>query len=100
VTDTLKAVIIGGLLLVAAALVFGGLYTTHPLGRGQAFVLNRLTGAAWVCRPELHWKCLPAGEAPPKQTADDWIIPDEPKPRASRPANPFDQFDTPAKAKE
>jgi hypothetical protein len=76
----LLLVIVGGLLLIAAALSFGGLYTIHSIGGGNTFVLNRLTGSAWVCRPDLNWKCLPAGS--------------ESHPRAP---NVFDQFDTPKK---
>jgi len=71
----------------------------------------RLTGAAWVCRPDLNWKCLPVGEAPPKVPLNDWATPPPeagpavaaPRPAATAPdvhpgANPFDQFDVPAKA--
>jgi len=69
-TESLKLVIVGGSLLVAAALMFGGIYTAHPIGQEHTFVLNRLTGAAWICRPALNWQCLPAGEASPKTPLD------------------------------
>lgn len=94
-TDGLKFVIVGGFLLIAAALASGGLYTVHPIGLNRTiiFVLNRLTGAAWVCWPGSNWKCLPAGDAPPKTPPpNDWITPPSP------PGNPFNQFDTPSKA--
>jgi hypothetical protein len=87
-TEGLKLVIVGGLLLIAVAVVSGGIYTAHTIDHARTFVLNRLTGVAWVCRQELNWKCLPAGEAPPKVPLDLTGL---------KPLNPFDQFDTPAK---
>ena len=97
-TEGLKLVIVGGVLLIAAALVSSGIYTTHSIGYGQTFIVNRLTGAAWVCRPTLQWKCLPAGEAPPKVAVDDWVAPQEPQPSVAKSPNPFDQFDKPSTA--
>ena len=53
-TESLKLVIVGGFVLVAAALAFGGLYIASPIDHARTFVLNRLTGAAWVCRQDLN----------------------------------------------
>jgi hypothetical protein len=88
-TEGVKVVIVGGFLLVTAALAFGGLYTVSPIGNQRTFVLNRLTGTAWVCRSDLNWKCLPVGEAPSKTPLDVSGL---------KPLNPFDQFDAPTKA--
>ena len=46
-------IIVGGLLLLAAAFALGGRYTGIPMGRpGSVLMLDRLTGATWVCWDE------------------------------------------------
>lgn len=86
-TEGLKIAVVAGLLLIVAALLLGGLYASNPVGQGNALVLNRLTGAAWVCRPAMNWKCLPAGEAPPKPPHPPLDL------SGLKPVNPFDRFD-------
>lgn len=48
-----------GALALAAAFVVNGRYSAFAIGRGQTFVLDRLTGSSWVCA---SYRCRPTEE--------------------------------------